>query len=198
MNMPIDFKNYDIKPVEKSQNLNIYNEEIIIKEINANFRIDEIMEPIYSNLMADKKEYNQIKYENDKKEMRLGVLEKHLIEIELKEDFGNLRNKIIELKEQLKIEKESLWRADCQTKTLLQMENMRKHDLTIKKQPVIKELMLAPNIAKKTEKEIEDLNSKITVLNQIYVILKEFSILLKLQCLVFFCLVQFKRSGQGF
>jgi len=91
------------------------------------------------------------------------------MEIELKEDFDNTRKKINELKDLIKIEKEKAFEVSCQINSLMFMLNSRKNDLILKKQPVIKALKLAPKITEKTENQIEDLNSKIKALNQIYV-----------------------------
>ena len=169
-NAQIEFKHFDTKPLEFSQNnTNVYDEEIIIKEINANFRVDEIMEPIYDNLMFDKKEYDRMKFENDKKEMYLGNLIRNFEEIGIKEDFDNLRKKIKELKENITIEKDRLFAVSCQSNSLLYMLNIRKQDLVIRKQPVIKELVLASNVTQKTEYGMNDLSSKVHTLNEIYV-----------------------------
>lgn len=163
--------------MECSQNVRIYKEEIIVKEINANIRVNEIMEPMFGNLMSDKKEYDLMKYANDRKEMKLMALERKQITIELKENLINHRKKIAELIEKIKEEKEKLFAVQCQTNSLLYMLEVRKNDLVIKKKPVVGELMMAPKLSQQTDKEIEDLNNKVIVLNQLYVFLPKFFLL---------------------
>ena len=66
------------------------------------------------------------------------------------------------------------------------MLDVRKNDLVIKKKPVVGELMLAPKLAQQTDKEIEELNNKVIVLNQLYVFRPIFLILYKItKCLIF-------------
>lgn len=175
-NMNLDFKHYDSKAIENTQTQNLvyqktYKEEIIIKKINESVRVNEIMDPIFSNLMVDKKEYNRMKFENDKKELKLGSLTKNLLEIEQKENLEMMRKKIKLIKNKILEEKEKIILANFQTESLLFMLETRKSDLTIKKQPIIKELLLVPRVSEKTDIEIEDLNNKIKILNQIYVFL---------------------------
>ena len=160
--------------MECSQNVRVYKEEIIVKEINANIRVNEIMEPMFGNLMSDKKEYDIMKHANDRKEMKLMALERKQVTIELNENMINHRKKIAELIEKIKEEKEKLFAVQCQTNSLLYMLEVRKNDLVIKKKPVVGELMLAPKLSQQTDKEIEDLNNKVIVLNQLYVFLLNF------------------------
>ena len=172
--------------MECSQNVRVYKEEIIVKEINANIRVNEIMEPMFGNLMSDKKEYDIMKYENDRKEMKLMALERKQVTIELNENLMNQRKKIADLIEKIKEEKEKLFAIQCQTNSLLYMLDVRKNDLVIKKKPVVGELMLAPKLAQQTDKEIEELNNKVIVLNQLYVFRPIFLILYKItKCLIF-------------
>ena len=172
--------------MECSQNVRVYKEEIIVKEINANIRVNEIMEPMFGNLMSDKKEYDIMKYENDRKEMKLMALERKQVTIELNENLMNQRKKIAELIEKIKEEKEKLFAIQCQTNSLLYMLDVRKNDLVIKKKPVVGELMLAPKLSQQTDKEIEELNNKVIVLNQLYVFRPIFLILYKItKCLIF-------------
>lgn len=174
-NIHLDFKHYDSKAIESTQTQNIvyqktYKEEIIIKKINESVRVNEIMDPIFSSLMVDKKEFNRMKCENDKKELKLGNLTKNLIEIEQKENLEMMRKKIKIIKEKILEEKEKIMLTNFQTESLLYMLENRKNDLTIKKQPIIKELLLVPRVSEKTDNEIENLNDKIKTLNQIYVL----------------------------
>ena len=172
--------------MECSQNVRVYKEEIIVKEINANIRVNEIMEPMFGTLMSDKKEYDIMKYANDRKEMKLMALERKQVTIELNENLMNQRKKIAELIEKIKEEKEKLFAIQCQTNSLLYMLDVRKNDLVIKKKPVVGELMLAPKLAQQTDKEIEELNNKVIVLNQLYVFRPIFLILYKItKCLIF-------------
>ena len=90
--------------MECSQNVRVYKEEIIVKEINANIRVNEIMEPMFGNLMSDKKEYDIMKYENDRKEMKLMAFERKQVTIELNEKLMNQRKKIADLIEKIKEE----------------------------------------------------------------------------------------------
>ena len=173
-NPQFDFKHVETRTLECSQNLKFYKEEIIIKEINSNIRVNEIMEPIYGNLMSDKKTYNQMKYANDKKELKIGALMKKMATIELNENLENSRKRIAELINLIKEEKEKLFVVRCQSNSLLYMLDARKHDLVLKKRPVVEQLIVAPRLSLKTDKEIEDLSSKVTILNQIYVILEFF------------------------
>lgn len=173
----LDFKHIENKPIEISQNLNQnegellpYKEEVIIKRINESFRVNQIMEPIFLDVMTDKKEFNRLKFENDKKELRSSYLTKLIIEIEQKDNFEMMRKKLKELKEKINEEKEKIFNTKSQTHSLLYMLDVRKHDLTIQKHPVIKELQIAPKMNEKTDNEIEELNQKIKTLNQIYVI----------------------------
>lgn len=168
-NPQFEFKNSESKGMECSQNVRVYKEEIIVREINANIRVNEIMEPMFGNLMSDKKEYDIMKYANDRKEMKLMALQRKQVTIELKENLINQRKKIAELIEKIKEEKEKLFAVQCQTNSLLYMLEVRKNDLVIKKKPVVGELMLAPKLSQQTDKEIEDLNNKVIVLNQLYV-----------------------------
>ena len=98
----------------------------------------------------------------------------------------NQRKKIADLIEKIKEEKEKLFAIQCQTNSLLYMLDVRKNDLVIKKKPVVGELMLAPKLAQQTDKEIEELNNKVIVLNQLYVFRPIFLILYKItKCLIF-------------
>lgn len=167
----MDLKNIELKTSEGNHIINeyLYNEEIIVKEINANIKVNQIMHPIFDNLMLEKKEYDRLKHLNNQKEFKLGILIKSLMEIELNENFENKRKRINEIKDLIKIEKENIFKVNCQTNILNFMLNSRKNDLILKKQPVIKALKRAPKLTEKTENEIENLNTKIKALNQIYV-----------------------------
>lgn len=115
-----------------------------------------------------------MKYANDKKELKIGALMKKMATIELNENLENSRKRIAELINLIKEEKEKLFVVRCQSNSLLYMLDARKHDLVLKKRPVVEQLIVAPRLSLKTDKEIEDLSSKVTILNQIYVILEFF------------------------
>lgn len=122
-------------------------------------------DPIFSDIRKNKKELNELKFENDKKEKKIKDYIKILESLDKNEDMKMYREEISILKREIKKESEKIKIAQFEKERLEHMIWTRKHDLNLMTLPVIEELKIVPDLCKKIDQEISSLETNTKILD---------------------------------